>query len=196
MWYFIGLGNPGKEYENTRHNIGMITLVNFFKQEGVFEKESDSFFQSIVYKTQINNNPVLGLLPQTYMNASGIVARQILKRGGVPFSIVVIHDDIDLPFGEIRVSFNRGAGGHNGVSSIHDSLGTGEYTRIRIGIAHIDEFGITRKPESHSAVERYVLGNFTPSEQKIIEDQISKKVHDILMTIIERGYNFAMNEYN
>ncbi len=196
MWYFIGLGNPNEEYKTTRHNVGMNAVAFFFEKEGCAWREKDSFFESDVMKISKGGSDIVGLLPTTFMNASGRVARAIVKRGGGAMNIVVVHDDLDLPFGEVRISFNRGSGGHNGVSSINEELGTPEYLRVRIGIAHVDESGIIRKPDGHDAVDHYVLGNFNPKETELLTTSVYPRVVTVLSTILEKGYISAMNEYN
>ncbi len=138
----IGLGNPGKEYEHTPHNAGFMAL-------DAFEKES-SFISARLLK------------PHTFMNNSGIAVKKELKKLKLKAQdLIVVHDDIDLPLGTIKISTNKGSAGHKGVESIISALGTKDFIRIRIGIQPS-----TGKPES---VETFVLKKFTKEQQKTLE---------------------------
>ena len=130
MKLVVGLGNPGKEYENTRHNTGRILV-------GMIEKKlEDSKIKSLKF-----------LLPETFMNNSGRVVAPLVKNKKDLKDLVVIYDDIDLPLGKIKISFNRSSGGHNGLGSIIKSLKSEEFLRIRIGISTATPSGKIRKPK-------------------------------------------------
>ena len=151
MFLIVGLGNPGEKYENTRHNIGFRIID---------ELESLGLEKVILAK------------PKTFMNESGKTVKLLVTRYKLPVTnLFVIHDDIDLPLGKIRISKGSGSAGHKGVQSIIDALGTKNFTRIRIGIC--PEAG---KPES---VEKFVLQKFTKSEQKILEQVILTVIQEI-----------------
>ena len=158
MFLITGLGNPGKEYENTRHNAGFMAL-------DAFEKESSSANIHL-------------LRPDTFMNSSGVAVKKELKRLKLKTQdLLVVHDDIDLPLGTIKVSTNRGSAGHKGVESIISALGTRDFTRIRIGIQPMKG-----KPES---VESFVLRKFTKEEQKTLES-VMENVCAALETLLKQ----------
>ena len=162
MKLIVGLGNPGKKYEKTRHNVGFMMINELEKKE--------------------LPNKVKLLKPETFMNLSGIAVNNLMSFYKIcPKNLWVIHDDIDLPIGKIRISKNRGAGGHKGVQSIIKELGTKNFNRIRIGICppllSIKENG---KPKN---VEKFVLQKFTKNEEKILEQVIEKIIKKITEAI-------------
>ncbi len=185
MFTIIGLGNTGTEYKNTRHNVAWIILDSLFDES---RWQKNKYAESELANTRIDDTDVLLVKPQTFMNESGRVIPYLMKTyGTTPENIVVIHDDIDLSLGIIKISYDRGDGGHNGVKSIQSTLGTKEFTRIRIGVSILDETGTIRKPD--------VLGNFSQEEQSQLEP-ISQKVAQIIETIVTAGHQQAMNIYN
>jgi len=178
MKLVVGLGNPGKEYENTRHNTGRILV-------GMIEKKlEDSKIKSLKF-----------LLPETFMNNSGRVVAPLVKNKKDLKDLVVIYDDIDLPLGKIKISFNRSSGGHNGLGSIIKSLKSEEFLRIRIGISTATPSGKIRKPKGEKAILNFLLGEFKKSELETIK-KLSKKVAEIVETIFTEGKEKAMSLYN
>lgn len=185
MYLVVGLGNPGKNYAATRHNIGFIFLDYLAEQAGV--TFMDSKLQSKIVKTMIWGVPVLLVKPQTYMNLSGMaVARAAAYYKVDTERIVVIHDDLDLPLGRIKIAVDRGTGGHKGIRSIIEHLGSREFPRIRFGIG---------RPEGNMPTERYVLAQFREDEKRQIEDGL-KGVEEGVRLIITEGVNTAMNVIN
>ena len=185
MFTIIGLGNVGTEYKNTRHNVAWIIFDNIFSN---LNWQKNKYAESILANTRINDTDVLIVKPETFMNESGRVMPYLMKTYGTsPEKIIVIHDDIDLPIGNLKISFDRGDGGHNGVKSIMSTLGTKEFTRIRVGVSILDDEGILRKPD--------VLGNFSQEEKQQIEP-ISQRVAMIIETIIKEGLDKAMTLFN
>jgi PTH1 family peptidyl-tRNA hydrolase len=182
----IGLGNPGDKFKNTRHNAGFLALDEFSQKNrcSVF-KLSKKFLAEISEDNIFAKNIILAK-PQTFMNESGKAVKKILaqKKNG---KIIVIHDDLDLPLGKIKIVENRGSGGHKGVESIIKNLGTENFIRIRIGI--VPESG---KPE---ATEKFVLENFKKEEKEILKQALQKSA-EALSAIIKDGPEKAMNEYN
>ena len=151
MFLFVGLGNPGPTYENTRHNIGFRILDRLIEKEGA-RAISGSKFDGELYR----KGELLFLKPLTFMNLSGKSVASIKSFFKIPLAnIVVIHDDIDLSFGEIRLKRGGGNGGHNGLKSIDNLIGK-DYIRLRIGVG---------KPEKKSMVANYVLSNFLEDEE-------------------------------
>ena len=180
MIIIIGLGNPGEQYKNTRHNVGFMAVDEFAKKNDFpeFKLQKKS-------KAEISEKENLILVkPHTFMNESGKAVREIIKNKSVD-NIIVIHDDIDLPIGKIKIVQERGSAGHKGVESIIQNIGNEGLVRIRIGI------GSDNKVEAM----KIVLKNFSPEEQKIINESIQKTI-EALELFIKEGLEKTMNEYN
>lgn len=195
MHIIVGLGNPGDEYVGTRHNVGWTMLSH------VAEKyRMPAFIDSGKYSGEISEgsfegSEVLMLMPHTYMNRSGgAVKKALALTGAAPASVVVVHDDIDLPIGTVKISAGRGAGGHNGIQSIIDTLGTKDFARVRVGIGKGGLLGMFKRPHG-DALAKYVLGTFKGEEQKLI-DEVKEKVADALVRIVRDGVEKAMNALN
>ncbi len=185
MITIIGLGNVGSEYEITRHNVAWMILENLFSTD---RWQKNKYAESDLASTRIGDVDVLAVKPLTFMNESGRVIPYLMKTYGTTVeNIIVIHDDIDLPLGAVKISYDRGDGGHNGVKSIMNTLDSKQFTRIRVGVSILDEEGNLHKPD--------VLGNFSKAELEQI-DHISQKVAKIIETITLSGYEKAMNLYN
>jgi peptidyl-tRNA hydrolase, PTH1 family len=177
MVIFIGLGNPGKEYLNTRHNIGFLVLDNFQKNNNFPGFVSSQKYSSLISK----KDNVLLMKPLTFMNNSGKVLKKIKFD-----QLIVIHDDIDLKLGKIKITKNKGAGGHKGIASIIKEIGTKDFIRIRIGISP------EKKPER---TEDFVLKNFKRLEKRKI-NQVLKTTTLIIESLITEGLEKTMNKYN
>lgn len=179
MKLIVGLGNPGKEYQNTRHNIGFKVLDKIAKNFKIQKK-----FSAAITK---DKNAVY-VKPLTYMNESGIAVKKISQYYKIkPQDILIVHDDKDLPLGKIRIRKEGSAGGHNGIKSIIASLGTEKFNRLRIGIN--DPLIKIRDTAN------YVLNNFSASEQKKIK-AILALIPEILCLLQDKGIDQAMNTYN
>jgi len=184
MFLIVGLGNPGKKYINTRHNVGFRVVDELKKKlsfpDFVFDKKSNSLLSK--------KDEVIMVKPNTYMNLSGSTARALSKYYKMAEeSQIIIHDDIDLPLGKIRISKDRGSAGHKGVESIIKDLKTKNFIRIRIGI--LPENGKPKK------AEEFVLKKFTDKEENIIIEVIETAVKAVEVTI-EEGAEKAMNKFN
>jgi PTH1 family peptidyl-tRNA hydrolase len=166
MKLVVGLGNPGEEYENTRHNTGRIIVGSVEKK---FEGKKIKF-----------------ITPDTFMNNSGKAVVFFVKSKKDLKDLVVIYDDIDLPMGRIKISFDRSAGGHNGLGSIIKSLKSQEFIRIRIGICPTTPSGKLRKPKGNKAVLNFLLGEFKDKELSELK-KISKKVAEAIEVIFSEG---------
>jgi PTH1 family peptidyl-tRNA hydrolase len=178
MFLIVGLGNPGKEYESTRHNVGFMTvdvLAEAFRF-GAFRAK----FDGLIAEGTIEGEKVYILKPQTYMNLSGnsvIKAARFYKI--LPQNVVVIHDDMDLPVGKIKAKIGGGAGGHNGLKSIDAALGA-NYNRIRIGVGH---------PQgSAEEVVNHVLSGFGKQDKMLIDENIALVVQTIGV-LLKKGVN-------
>lgn len=191
----IGLGNPGKKYERTRHNAGRMA-VEEYRARGEFpEWRTDAKRDALVSDGAAEGRAVILALPETFMNESGKAMRVLSRAGFRNDGLVVCHDDIDLPFGTIRISFDRGSGGHKGVESVIDALGGEAFSRVRIGIAPISETGEVRKPSGEEAVEHFVLGAFNEGEREGLPAILSRAA-DAIGVIITAGVQAAMNRFN
>ena len=173
IFWFVGLGNPGKEYEMTRHNMGFLTLKAFASELGVqFHKTSG--FECMRAKAQIGGTSIELILPTTFMNESGRAVASLCRYfAWDPKQLLVVVDDMHLAFGQMRLKTLGGPGGHNGLKSIERSLGTNEYARLKMGIGHA--------PSSH--VE-YVLSNFTEKERASLPEIIERAV-DFLKRLVK-----------
>jgi PTH1 family peptidyl-tRNA hydrolase len=177
----VGLGNPGKEYQKTRHNAGWV-VIDFAYPDLFWER--DNYAVADIAK----HDHLTFVKPATFMNLSGESVGYLTKKKDVnPDQCIIIYDDIDLPIGKLKISYDRGSGGHNGIKSIQDHLGTAEFIRIRIGISKLMENGELVKPN--------VLGKFEPEELEILES-VAKRVKLAIHTIIKDGKEFAMTEFN
>lgn len=196
MFLIVGLGNPGAQYEKTRHNAGRVALKQFLSAHDFSIFEKDKHAKAVVAKGVIGGELVTVLYPETYMNASGSSVRHMIEKRGVGANdVVVVYDDIDLPIGECRISFGRGSGGHNGVASIIQASGTKEFVRVRIGVAPVSFFGKMKKPNGEGVVSKFLLSNFTSGELKKIE-KVGERVKDALTAVIIDGHEKAMNQFN
>ena len=175
MWLFVGLGNPGIQYEETRHNIGFMVIDKIAKQYG-FHNYTDAF-KAKVSRGTIGTETVFLVKPQTYMNDSGKSVIEIANFYKIPLeNIIVFHDDINLEFGILRTKTGGGAGGHNGLKSIDSIVGI-DYHRMRFGVGH---------PGTKEQVYNHVLGKFT-SDELIAVNVWSDKVSDAMATFISEG---------
>lgn len=186
MKLIIGLGNKGEEYKLIRHNVAWIIFDYLNKN---LDWNFNKYANSELAHTTIDNTDVIFSKPQTFMNNSGDILPYLIKEYSFTNEdIVVVQDDIDLPLGKIKISHDRGDGGHNGIKSIMAQLNSREFVRVRVGVSILDDTGTLRKPD--------VLGNFSKEELDTLKKDISPLVGDILTTIISAGYDKAMTKYN
>ncbi len=184
MYVIVGLGNPGKKYEQTRHNIGFIAVDQLAEKYGI--KVNRIKHKALVGEGQIAGEKVILVKPQTYMNLSGNSVREVVSYYKPDLEkLVLVYDDIDLPTGRIRIRKNGSAGTHNGMRSVIYDLAQDSFPRVRIGI------GGERKME----LADYVTSGFRKEEKEIMEAGVLKAVA-ALECIIEKGISSAMNEYN
>ena len=192
MKLIIGLGNPGRTYANNRHNIGFICLNHFAKTQGIrFDKKQGLARIGI---GEVAGNQVVLAKPQTYMNLSGQSVSQLIKRFNTnPDDLLIIHDDLDLPLGKIRIRHGGSSGGHKGIDSIISSLGSRDFSRLRIGVgrpAATDNAQI-----SEADIVAYVLTDFTPEEKQAFIPVIPG-ISEAILCILTEGLTTAMNKYN
>lgn len=185
-WIIVGLGNPGSEYERTRHNVGFRTVDLLAKQADV--KIDRAKFRALTRTTTLAGQKVLLLKPETYMNRSGEAVQLAAMFYKVPIShILVLSDDISLPVGKIRVRAEGSAGGHNGLKSIIEQLGSQDFPRIRIGVG--------AKPHPDYDLADWVLSNFTPEEETLLIPAIEHAAAAVL-ELIQNGPQSAASRYN
>ena len=182
--FILGLGNPGKEYENTRHSAGRAAAEYFAKKQGYsafeYDKKSNSFISK---KGQLTI-----ALPETFMNKSGQAAAKLVRPKKELKELVVIHDDLDLPLGRFKISYGKSSGGHKGVESVMRALKTKNFVRIRIGVSP------KRKPDQKE-VMKFIIGKFKPAELEIFK-KVIKKVAEALEMMAADSTERAMSEFN
>ena len=194
-WIIAGLGNPEPEYRGTRHNAGRFALDEILRQYAFPDWEYKKTYNALVSKGEIAATQVLLIAPETYMNDSGKSLHTLIKEPSQAAQLIVLYDDIDLPLGTWRISFDRGSGGHNGIKSLTTVLKTKAFIRIRIGICQKDQEGKTIKPKGKDAVLAHVLGKFTPDEKKL-QSKVAQEISMALPTILTLGKEKAMETYN
>ena len=201
-YIIVGLGNPGEEYEQTRHNAGRMAVEAFWKAQDiagdwVFDKKRYALLTRslLVSKAAKKKVDVTLVLPETFMNKSGKAVSAFVKSTKAAEKLVVVHDDIDLPLGTVRISFGRGSGGHKGVESIVKSLKTKDFVRVRIGIAPTTPSGKIKKPKGSDKVQNFILGAFKPKELDALK-KVFKKTSALLEVVVSDGHVSAMNQFN
>lgn len=195
MILIVGLGNPKEEYKNSRHNTGRIILENIAESNEFSEWKENMKLKSLCSKGEIGKQKFDFLLPETFMNNSGNAVMQIIDNPKKLKNLVVVYDDIDLPLGSLKISFNRSSGGHNGLESVIKKVKSREFLRIRIGISPHSSTGKIKKPKGEEATLKFLLGKFKEDELKEIK-KISKKVAEIIAMISVEGKDKAMSLYN
>ena len=186
MKLIVGLGNPGIEYQFTPHNLGFLTIDRLADRLGV--QVSNRRSRSLTGNARIGSEAVLLAKPETYMNLSGMAVRDLLEdAGAVPErDLIVVYDELDLPFGVIRIRPRGGSAGHNGMNSLLGAIGTEEFTRVRMGIAP------QRKPADGA---RYVTSQFRRSQLKAVDAALDVAA-DAVEVIVKEGVAAAMNRFN
>jgi PTH1 family peptidyl-tRNA hydrolase len=183
LWLLVGLGNPGLRYARTRHNIGFMVLDRLAESLGLMFREKTDYR---VCSGSISGQKVVLMEPLTFMNLSGTAVRKVFSKNTVlPEHSIVIHDDLDLAPGRLKISKRGSSGGHKGVESIIQHLGTQEFIRIRIGIGR----------DPLVPTEDYVLSRFRKDEIPLIKEAVSRAVEAIACLVTE-GPDRAMNRFN
>jgi len=185
VWLIFGLGNPGKRYQHTRHNTGFMIVDKLSEKYRISLKKKK--FDAVFGRGLIDDIAVILVKPMTFMNRSGLSVSRFLKFYNLSDrDILVIHDDIDLDYGKLKIKEKGGDGGHKGIRSIIDALGKGDFCRLRIGIG---------RSEPQIDVSDYVLGPFSLDERSFL-DTIIDKAQDAAVTIICKGIKEGMNRFN
>jgi PTH1 family peptidyl-tRNA hydrolase len=179
MWLIVGLGNPGAQYELTRHNFGFLAIDTLLDQQGIKNTKKNFGGQSIQFN--IDGHTCIALKPETFMNRSGSSVQQAMSFHKIAVEdVIVLHDDLDLPLGELRLKKGGGNGGHNGLKDISRVVGP-EFVRIRLGIS---------RPAIKGREADYVLSPFNAQELEMVE-QILKKACNTIIMLITKGMDFA-----
>ncbi|MFQ9998005.1 MAG: aminoacyl-tRNA hydrolase [Anaerococcus obesiensis] len=185
MYYIVGLGNPGIQYENTRHNAGFITIDYLARKYSIDVRKIK--FKSLIGQGVISGQKVMLVKPQTYMNNSGEAIREIYNYFDFDHDkLIVIYDDIDIDFGSIRIRKKGSAGTHNGMKSIIYNLEFDDFPRIKVAVG--------KKP-SYMDLANFVLSGFSKQEVKIIEEEV-KLTSDAIEMILEEGIEKSMSMFN
>lgn len=194
-YVIVGLGNPGKGYENTRHNTGRIALEYFARAHDFSPWQNDRKTQALKSEWVIKKEKVVLLEPETFMNKSGVSVKPLITNEKKAESLIVVHDDLDLPLGTFKIVFGRGSGGHRGIESIIRAIKTKDFIRIRIGIAPTTPSGKIKKPKGEKEIVDFIIGTFKPKELETIK-KTSKIVSQAIETLIIDGKAIAMNRFN
>jgi len=183
MWIIAGLGNPGKKYSKTKHNIGFIVIEEIARKYEIDLKDKEKYRMG---RGSIDGEKVLLIEPLLYMNKSGIAVKDIINKFNIPLGkVIVIHDDLDMEIGKLRIRRKGSSGGHKGVESIIQSLSTKDFVRLKIGIGR----------EEGTLAEDYVLSKFRKNEIPLIKSVIGRTA-DAVTSILVDGLEKAMNRFN
>lgn len=193
-YIFVGLGNPGDEYKETRHNTGRM-LVEWFGKSLDAEWKTDKKLNATVAKVKVGKTPVTLVLPETFMNNSGKSLKPLITSIKSAEKLMVIYDDLDLPFRTNKISFNKSSGGHRGLESIIKSIKTEKFARVRVGISPTTPSGKIKKPKGEDAVTKAILGKFNEEEIKELK-KLSKSVNEALEVFVSEGLEKAMTGFN
>ena len=210
MYIIVGLGNPGEEYKDTRHNVGRMIIESFAKNaEKIAEKldtkkaakqtgfEDFSFnkkYNAQVSVGEINGEKVTLLLPETFMNKSGKALESLITSAKKAEKLVVVHDDLDLTIGRMKILFNRGSGGHKGIESIVRTIKTEAFARLKVGVCPTTPTGKPKKPTGDKLLD-FIVGPFKPAEMDEIKKMI-KQASESLYVLVNEGREKAMNTFN
>jgi len=197
-YFFVGLGNPGEEYTKTRHNTGRNAVTHIAKQFGV-EWDNNKNLRAL---TALGNPiskwksvfQIMFVLPETMMNNSGKAVAPVIKSKKDLAGLVVFYDDVDLPLGTFKISFNRGSGGHKGLESVTRAVKSKEFYRVRIGICPTTPSGKLKKPDAKKFTD-FILSDFKPNEEKELK-KVFKKITEATEVFVSETPAHAMNRFN
>ena len=186
----VGLGNPGKEYEKTRHNAGRMAIELIAAHEGFEEFVFNKTAKAFVSKGAIDGENATLVLPETFVNLSGKAVSAFIKSPKAAKNLLVIHDDLDLPLGTVKLVFGRGSGGHKGVESIMRAVKTKDFARIRIGISGVGKKHQAKKVSGEEKVIKHVIGKWKPGEEAVLK-KVLKKVAETTNLFATSGIEVA-----
>lgn len=210
MYIIVGLGNPGEEYKDTRHNVGRMIVESFAKNADKIAEKLDTkkaakqtgfedFSFSKKYNAQvsvgeINGEKVTLILPETFMNKSGKTLETLITSVKKAEKLVVVHDDLDLTIGRMKILFNRGSGGHKGLESIVRTIKTEAFARLKVGVCPTTPTGKPKKPTGEKLLD-FIVGPFKPAEMDEIKKMV-KQASESLYVLVNEGREKAMSGYN
>ncbi|MEK7669108.1 MAG: aminoacyl-tRNA hydrolase [Patescibacteria group bacterium] len=200
MFFIVGLGNPGEEYEHSRHNTGRMAVLRLLKDLKIEDLKINKKANALILEDKIGKEKITLILPETFMNNSGKAVSYFVKpklktsKKGLE-NLIVVHDDLDLPLGTLKISYNKGVGGHRGLDSVVKAVKTLEFVRVRVGISPATAKGRAKKPEGEQKVLDFILGKFKPSEADTLKKTL-KKASEAVQTLITDGRDRAMNMFN
>jgi PTH1 family peptidyl-tRNA hydrolase len=193
-WILVGLGNPGEEYIGTRHNVGREFLLALAKKEGITEWKTDKKLRALVAKGDFLGSKVMLVLPETFMNNSGGSLKPLIDSKKKLAQLIVVHDELDLPLGKVKISVGSGPGGHNGVLSVQKALKSQDFARIRIGISPATAKGKAKRPDPKKIID-FVIGKFRKPEEETLK-KVRKVVGEALEDALNEGISRAMTNTN
>lgn len=196
MKLIIGLGNPEQQYSGTRHNLGFALLDEYLRRHHDISQINNIWTSEKKFKSQVAKlGDLIFVKPETFMNKSGLAVSLLANYYKIePEDIIIIHDELDVPLGHIKMRLGGAAAGHHGVESVIEALGTDQFIRIRLGIGTLKALTGERKISSFNA-EHFVLDPFTPKETTVIK-HLLKKATKALDTLLEKGLEKAQNQFN
>ncbi len=191
----VGLGNPGNEYEKTRHNAGRRVVELFAKKHGFPEFVLKKGANALISEGTVGKNKVILALPETMMNRSGVTAAALVKSVKAAKQMLVIQDELDMPLGALKMVFGRNSGGHKGVESVMRAVKTKEFARLRVGISGAGKKHQAKKPSGEEKVVKHVIGKWKPTEEALLKKTLAK-ASDAAYAFIEEGLEKAMQQAN
>jgi PTH1 family peptidyl-tRNA hydrolase len=179
MYYLVGLGNPGEEYENTRHSTGRMIVKSCCGAYGFDDFREDKKLCSLKTEGRIGKAKLICLLPETFMNKSGAALKKLITSKKKAEKLLVFHDDIDLPLGKFKISFGKGSAGHKGVESVMRAVKTKDFYRIRVGISPVTPKGKIKKPKGAKKVLDHLMGRFKPKELAVLKKVTRQLIEEL-----------------
>ncbi len=192
-YVFVGLGNPGEEYGGSRHNAGR-SAVQFLTKEFGPQWKEDKKLRALTFSAKEKKHELSFILPETMMNNSGKAVAPLVKSKKDLERLVIFYDDVDLPIGSFKISFNRGDGGHKGLASVMRAVKSREFYRVRLGICPTTPSGKMKKPDAKKFLD-FILKAFSPAEEKELK-KVFKKVNEAMKVFVSDGPAHAMNNFN
>ncbi|MFH1978778.1 MAG: aminoacyl-tRNA hydrolase [Patescibacteria group bacterium] len=178
MYYLVGLGNPGEDYENTRHNVGRVVVEEFCEDRGFDGFKKDKKTISLKTEGKIGKEKTMCLLPETFMNKSGSSLKKLITSKKKAEKVIVVQDEVDLALGNFKISKGKGSAGHKGVESIISAVKTKDFYRVRVGITPATPKGKLKKPKGEKMLD-FLMGKFKPKELEVLKKVIKKIIPEI-----------------
>ncbi len=178
-YIIVGLGNPGEEYINTRHNTGRMVVESLAKKLDFPDWKNDMKLKALVTSGKIGKEKVQLILPETFMNKSGISVGPLVKSKKAAETLLVVHDELDIPLGKMKLSFNKSSNGHKGVESIIKAVKTEAFLRLRIGVVPALASGKLKKPKGEDEIVDFIIGEFKKPEMEVLKKVIKKAVEGL-----------------